>query len=58
MIKVVLIDDEKNASEMLEWQLQAYCPQVETSETTQLVLNIICKGTQKDFKTYCRQSNV
>ena len=29
MIKVVLIDDEKNASEMLEWQLQTYCPQVE-----------------------------
>lgn len=29
MIKVVLIDDEKNALEMLEWQLQTYCPQVE-----------------------------
>jgi two-component system LytT family response regulator len=29
VIKVVLIDDEKNALEMLEWQLQTYCPQVE-----------------------------
>jgi two-component system LytT family response regulator len=29
MIKVVLIDDEKNALEMLEWQLHNYCPQVE-----------------------------
>jgi two-component system, LytTR family, response regulator len=29
MIKAVLIDDEKNALEMLEWQLQTYCPQVQ-----------------------------
>ncbi|MGC3944636.1 MAG: LytTR family DNA-binding domain-containing protein [Chryseolinea sp.] len=29
MIKTVLIDDEKNALEMLEWQLQTYCPQVQ-----------------------------
>ena len=29
MIKAVLIDDEKNALEMLEWQLHTYCPQVE-----------------------------
>lgn len=29
MIKAVLIDDEKNALEMLEWQLQNYCPQVQ-----------------------------
>jgi two-component system LytT family response regulator len=28
MIKAVLVDDEKNALEMLEWQLQNYCPQV------------------------------
>lgn len=28
MIQAVLIDDEKNALEMLEWQLQNYCPQV------------------------------
>lgn len=28
MIKAVLIDDEKNASELLEWQLHTYCPQV------------------------------
>src|SRR5262245_36964068 len=27
-IKAVLIDDEKNTLEMLEWQLQNYCPQV------------------------------
>ena len=31
MIKSVLIDDEKNALEMLEWQLETYCPQVEVS---------------------------
>ncbi|RNI29172.1 LytR/AlgR family response regulator transcription factor [Rufibacter latericius] len=29
MIKAVLVDDEKNALEMLEWQLQTYCPQVQ-----------------------------
>ncbi len=29
MIKAVLIDDEKNALEMLEWQLHSYCPEVE-----------------------------
>lgn len=28
MIKAVLIDDEKNALEMLEWQLNTYCPEV------------------------------
>jgi len=28
MINAVLVDDEKNALEMLEWQLQTYCPQV------------------------------
>lgn len=29
MINTILIDDEKNALEMLEWQLQNYCPQVQ-----------------------------
>jgi len=29
MIKTVLIDDEKNALEMMEWLLKTYCPQVE-----------------------------
>lgn len=29
MIKTVLIDDEGNALEMMEWLLQTYCPQVE-----------------------------
>ena len=28
MINAVLVDDEKNALEMLEWQLQTFCPQV------------------------------
>jgi two-component system LytT family response regulator len=32
MIKAVLIDDEKNALEMLEWQLQNYCRQVQVIE--------------------------
>ncbi|HEX6849469.1 MAG TPA: LytTR family DNA-binding domain-containing protein [Chitinophagaceae bacterium] len=27
-IKAVLIDDEKNTLEMLEWQIQTYCPQI------------------------------
>jgi two-component system LytT family response regulator len=27
-IKAVLIDDEKNTLELLEWQLQTYCPQI------------------------------
>jgi two-component system LytT family response regulator len=31
MIKAILIDDEKNALEMLEWQLQNYCPQIEVA---------------------------
>lgn len=29
MTKVVLIDDEPHALEMLEWQLQTYCPQLQ-----------------------------
>lgn len=28
MIKCVLVDDEKNALEMMEWLLKTYCPQV------------------------------
>lgn len=29
MIRAVLIDDEKNALEMMEWLLRTYCPEVE-----------------------------
>lgn len=29
MIKCILIDDEKNALEMMEWLLKQYCPEVE-----------------------------
>lgn len=29
MIKAIIIDDEKNAIEMMEWLLQTYCPEVE-----------------------------
>src|SRR6185436_11682432 len=29
MIRCVLIDDEKNALEMMEWLLKTYCPEVE-----------------------------
>src|SRR6185503_15525669 len=29
MIRCVLIDDEKNALEMMEWLLKTYCPQAE-----------------------------
>jgi len=32
-MKAVLIDDEKNALEILEWQLQTYCPQVQIAST-------------------------
>jgi two-component system LytT family response regulator len=32
-MKAVLIDDEKNALEILEWQLQTYCPQVQVVAT-------------------------
>lgn len=32
-MKAVLIDDEKNALEILEWQLQNYCPQVQIAAT-------------------------
>ena len=35
MIRSVLIDDEKNALEMLEWQLHTYCPQVEVAAICQ-----------------------
>ena len=31
MIKSVLVDDEKNALEMMEWLLKTYCPQVEVA---------------------------
>jgi len=31
MIRAVLVDDEKNALEALEWQLQNYCPQVQVA---------------------------
>src|SRR4051812_37671434 len=29
MIKTVLIDDEKNALEVLEWQVKTFCPQLQ-----------------------------
>ncbi|MBS1754381.1 MAG: LytTR family DNA-binding domain-containing protein [Ferruginibacter sp.] len=29
MIRCILIDDEKNALEMMEWLIKSYCPQVE-----------------------------
>lgn len=29
MIKAIVVDDEKNALEMLEWQLQNFCPQIQ-----------------------------
>ncbi|UOQ69248.1 LytR/AlgR family response regulator transcription factor [Hymenobacter volaticus] len=32
MLKAVLVDDEKNALEILEWQLQTYCPHVHIAE--------------------------
>lgn len=35
MIKAVLIDDEKNALEMLEWQLHNYCPEIQVCATCQ-----------------------
>lgn len=31
MIKAILIDDEKNALEVLEWQLKNFCPEVEVA---------------------------
>lgn len=31
MIKAVLIDDEKNALEVLEWQVKTFCPQVQVA---------------------------
>jgi two-component system LytT family response regulator len=33
MVKAILVDDEKNALEMLEWQLHTYCPQVFVADT-------------------------
>ena len=35
MIKTILIDDEKNALEMLEWQVQTYCPEIKICATCQ-----------------------
>jgi two-component system LytT family response regulator len=29
MIRCILIDDERNALEMMEWLIKTYCPQVE-----------------------------
>jgi two-component system, LytTR family, response regulator len=31
MIKAIIVDDEKNALEMLEWQLQNFCPQIQVA---------------------------
>ncbi|MEO8111757.1 MAG: LytTR family DNA-binding domain-containing protein [Ginsengibacter sp.] len=39
MINAVLIDDEKNALEMLEWQLQTYC--------SQLVVKATCSSAEE-----------
>jgi two-component system LytT family response regulator len=39
MIKAVLIDDEKNALEMLEWQLRTYCPEIQVCA--------ICQNAEK-----------
>jgi two-component system LytT family response regulator len=32
MVKAILVDDEKNALEILEWQLHTYCPHVHITE--------------------------
>lgn len=42
MIKAVLIDDEKNALEVMEWLLKEYCPQVE--------ILAMCSGAEAGIK--------
>ena len=42
MIRVVLIDDEKNALEMMEWLLRTYCPQVR--------IEAMCLGAEEGIK--------
>ena len=39
MIRCILIDDEKNSLEMMEWLLQTYCPQVK--------IEAMCDGAEK-----------
>jgi two-component system LytT family response regulator len=39
MIRCVLIDDESNSLEMMEWLLQTYCPQVK--------IEALCDGAEK-----------
>jgi len=43
MIKAVLIDDEKNALEMMEWLLKTYCPQVEIAD--------MCLSAEQDIES-------
>lgn len=42
MIKAVLIDDERNALEMLEWQLHTYCPEI--------LVCAICQNAEKGIE--------
>ena len=42
MIRCILIDDESNSLEMMEWLLQTYCPQVK--------IEALCDGAEKGLQ--------
>ncbi len=42
MIRCVLIDDESNSLEMMEWLLKTYCPQVK--------IEAMCNAASKALK--------
>lgn len=48
MIKCILVDDERNAVEMMEWLLKTYCPQVEIAE--------MCNSAQQGIEAINRHS--
>ncbi len=48
MIKCILVDDERNALEMMEWLLKTYCPQVEIAE--------MCNSAQQGIDAINRHS--
>ena len=44
MIRCVLIDDESNSLEMMEWLLKTYCPQVK--------IEAMCNAASKGIRSY------
>jgi two-component system LytT family response regulator len=46
MIRCILVDDESNSLEMMEWLLQTYCPQVK--------VEALCNGAEQGLKAIAK----